>query len=151
MLSKLSLFDKYFTIFKFLSTWVLILVLLHQYTNNIFNLMFLTLFICIGCTYICFVYPRYYSFQFNEIDIKTTNVVQLLAIDILFHILLLVYVIKLYKNKYTLFSPQTFNAIMLIVFYSIVTDVKQLYHIRNYDIFLIIVIFILTLLFIQKI
>ena len=97
-----------------------------------------------------YIYPRHYSLKFNSINIKTENVITLLAIDIIFHLWLLVYVIKFYNNKYTLFSYQTLNSISLIVIYCILVDVYKIYHLRNKDIFMISMIFVVILLLSSK-
>jgi hypothetical protein len=148
--SFLEFFDKYFLILKFLSIWVWILVILHHYTNNVFNLVFLTLFVCVGGAYISFVHPKYYLFTFDSIEIKTEGVMKLLAIEIIFHFLLLMYVIKLYKNEYSLLSYQTLNSILLIILYFTLVDMYKLYHLRNNDILMICMTFIVILLVMSK-
>lgn len=132
--SFLDFFDKYFMIFKYLSIWIWILVILHQYTSNVFNLLFLTLFVWIGGAYISFIYPKYYMFKFGSIEIKIEQFITLLAIEIIFHFLLFVFVFTHYRNKYILFSYQTLNSVLLLIVYYFLIDIQQIYHIQVKDI-----------------
>lgn len=149
--SFLEFFDKYFMILKFLSIWVWILVILGKYTSHVFNLFFLTLFVCVGGAYISFVHPKYYSFSFHSINIRTTKVWIRLAIEVIFHLLLLIYVLKLYKDKCSLFSYQTLNSVLLLIIYCIIVDVYKMYHLKYRDILTICIIFIMSLSLLSKI
>jgi hypothetical protein len=149
--SFLEFFDKYFLILKFLSIWVWILVILHQYTSNVFNLIFLTLFVCVGGSFISFVYPKYYSFSFGSINTKIKSLWKRLVIEIIFHLLLLIYVITLYKDKYSLFSYQTLNSVLLLIIYCIIIDVYEMYHLQQKDILIICMIFVVILFLLSKI
>jgi hypothetical protein len=137
-------------IFKFLSIWVWILVILHSYTSDVFNLIFLTLFVLTGGAYISFVHPRYYSFSFGCITIKTDALWKRLTIEIIFHFLLLMYVMIIYQNKYALFSYQTLNSVLLLIVYFIIINVRKMYHLQNNDILMICMIFIVILLISSK-
>lgn len=132
-------------IFKYLSIWIWILVILHRYTSNTFNLIFLTLFVCIGGAYVSFVNPKYYLFKFGSIKIKTEHLIKLLTIEVVFHFMLLMFVFTYYGNKYTLFSHQTLNSILLLIVYYFLINVQQMYHIQEKDILIITLVFIIIL------
>ena len=130
----MSLLNNYFYVFKYLTSWVALLVVFHTYTYNVFNLLLLTLLVCVGGFYISFVYPKYYTYQFASLQIKINTIMERCALEFLVHFALLLYVFKTYRCKYNIVSYQTLNSIMLILAYFIMIDVRTMYNLRTMDI-----------------
>jgi hypothetical protein len=147
----------YLQIFRFLTTWVILLTLLSHVYGDIaktFNLVFLALCTFIGGSYIAFIYPRYYTFKFGSLFLKIDNSIHLFLFESIVHFVLLVYILQRYNNTYTLLSWQTMNSIALLCVYLLLHDVNAVYHLRTIDIRNIVMAFTVALLlyvvFIEK-
>jgi small-conductance mechanosensitive channel len=138
--------DQYLRIFKFFSVWVILLTFAHNYTAKVFNLVFLAFGIVIGGAYIAFIYPRCYDFQFSSLKIKVSSVVLLCLTELVFHVMILMFVIKYYGHTYTLFSYQTLNSVALIMVYCLLNDLNAIYNVRDKDIIRIGITFVITML-----
>ncbi len=136
--------DRYLYVLKFFSTWVVFLTLMSKYTAGTLNLVFLAIFVIVGGAYISYVYPRYYAYPFGPWQIKVQGAAMGFT-DYFFHLMLLIYVLETFGDKYSLFSVQTLNSIALMVVYWLLIDYKEVYHLRSIDVKAIAVMFAVTL------
>lgn len=112
-------------IFRYLTSINFILVLFSKYTHTYIDLLFLSLFVCIIGLYISHISPGYLLvYSNNQIHVVTGY--PKLLLDIVFHILPLIYVFAVYNNYYAVHSNVT-SALILIFTYAVIIDIKIIY------------------------
>jgi hypothetical protein len=124
---------EYLDILKFFTTWVLILLITHHHTKDVFNLVFLATVVAAAGSYISFVKPKQYVFRFGKKEYTVDGTLRLITVDLLFHLIMLIFVIETYGTYYSLFSYQTANAILLCVFYYLTFNIYRIYGIDKKD------------------
>lgn len=136
--------DKYLYAIRYLSLWVIGLVLAHRYTFQIFNLQLLAITIFVGGFYIAFIYPRYYEFHYLSKTLTIDNVFILTITEVVFHLLTLLFVLYIYGDTYNIISIQTLNSILLLILYILIVDLEKTYKLTFKNVLHIILIIIVT-------
>lgn len=90
----------YLQIFMFFTTWNVLLVIFNNITYKHINLLytsFITLFIGL---YLSFINPRRFIFKFGKKKYKFVSWEKFIAVDIVFHIFIFLYIYYKYYNSY---------------------------------------------------
>lgn len=140
----ISLFNKYpidsiACCATYLTTWSILLVVLHRYTHKHIDLLFLCTYIAICAAYVSYIHPRYYLIHIKPDDptttvkFVTTDSVFNMVLDACVHIAPFVFVAYYYGAYYNKrgSSLATLNAIALILSYCAITDMKKQYEIND--------------------
>lgn len=135
--------DKYFYGLKFFTTWTLILAVLHRYTMDYVDLIFLTFVTAIIGMYFSFIKPRKFVFYFDGIRYEYTGVQKFIIVDMIFHLLIFFLIYNAYKNYYHKMDFRTFNAILLMIIYATFTNFKKLYGVELNEIIFVFIIAVL--------
>lgn len=133
MESKTSL---YFYSFKFFTTWVLVMALFHKYVFDKVNLLFLSWMTCIVGLYFSFINPRKFVFYFEGLKYEYTGLEKFIIVDILFHVLVLIAIYQYYGAYYKsigLGNSQTLIALVIMMIYLAMFDVKKIYGVSYYE------------------
>jgi hypothetical protein len=119
--------------FKYFTSWIILFVVFHKYTNNILNLRLLTILTFIGGFYISFIYPNYYLFKISGIQVNVHTLLERCITEFFLHFMLLLVVLLLCSDSYDFLSYQTLNSLMFIIVYLMVLDVRIIYNLRKQD------------------
>lgn len=120
----------YLYAFKFFTTWVLVMCLLHHIVFDKVNLLLLSWITCIVGLYLSFINPRKFVFYFEGKRYEYTGLEKFFIVDSMFHILVLYFIITHYGAYYSslnLFSKQNVIAISILLIYLYVTNIKKVY------------------------
>lgn len=125
----LEFFNRYFYIFKFFTTWNIIFVLLHAYTHQIVNLLYLSYVTLMIGLYLSFVNPKKFVFKFGDKKYVFDKWSKFLSVDVLFHICVFLFVFYCYSVYYLKYGDdsQLLLSILIIFFYISMINVKKVY------------------------
>lgn len=109
----------------------LIMVCLSKFLYKYINLLFITIFVCFAGLYVSYTTLTYEksSHLYPGIDVKEFNIAKF-YIDILLHVLPVLYIYINYKDYYKSF-PSSETAIILIVIYICSVKVESVYNIND--------------------
>ena len=120
--------ENYLYAFKFFTTWSLILALLHIYTREYVNLLFITFVTAIIGLYLSFIKPRKFVFYFETQRYVYTGLQKFIIVDMIFHILVFYLIYSRYGKYYkSVTDSKTVNAVLIMLLYASVTNLKKLY------------------------
>ncbi len=123
----------YLQIFMFFTTWNVLLVIFNNITYKYIDLLytsFITLFIGL---YLSFINPRRFIFRFGTKKYKFVSWEKFIAVDIVFHIFIFLYIYyKYYNNYYSLLNKCAEDEILIIslcilFIYIICINVQKVY------------------------
>lgn len=117
---------------KYLTTISFFMVLLSSYIYKYINLLFLTIFVCLGGLYVSYTtmtYENMSSIQNLFVGPKEYTIYKFF-LDVFFHILPLVYIYFNYRNYYKL-NPASETAIILIIVYLCAIKIENLYALND--------------------
>lgn len=121
-----------FKFFFLLTTINFLLVIFSPYVYKYIDLLFLSLCVCIIGLYISYFSPGYFILPINNYENVIVTGFSKFILDMLFHIIPLLYVYIVYNNYYS----KHFNiasALILIIVYSIFFDIEEIYN-TNVDV-----------------
>ena len=110
----------------FLTFWMIILVVFHQYTYKYIDLLYLTFICLILGSYISFINPGKYIYKSGEKEeiIEFNGYHRIIIIDISMHFIFFFFVYFLYYNYYKRKDIKLIlNSILLILIYLIITSI----------------------------
>lgn len=117
---------------KYLTTISFIMVLLSSYIYKYINLLFLTIFVCLGGLYVSYTTMTYENVTAMEnifVGSKEYTIAKFF-IDIFLHVLPLVYIYSNYRNYYKL-NPSSESAIIFIIVYLCAIKIENVYALNN--------------------
>ena len=114
--------------FQFLTTFVLITIIFPPFFSKFLDIPLLALFVFVMGSYISFVEPGYYVFNFGKKQYKLEGICRFLTVDII-HIIILI-------ASFAYFSlfPRINNILLslsVIVLYITIFDINKVYHIKE--------------------
>lgn len=122
---------------RFFTTWSTVFMLLHRYTSNIFNLVYMTWIVLVIGLYFSFINPRKFVVYGNDgKKIAFNGIQKFFMIDLVFHILMFYYAWYLYGAKKQ-HSATYLNVILIMLIYFSLVDVKLVYGVDMYEIILV--------------
>ena len=104
-----------------------LLVIFSHFTHKYINLLFTSLFVFMGGMYVSYINPGYFIQIGENNEKKEIFGFQKFIYDSVFHVLPLVYVFIMYRKYYSL-NPSITSAIILIILYLCLVDVKKIYN-----------------------
>lgn len=126
----------YTYLFKFFTTWSLIMVLCNRYLYKYVNLMFITFVTLIIGLYLSFINPRRFVWYFDKVRYEYTGLQKFIIVDMIFHLLVFYYIYHLYGKYYmkkSIFDYKTIIALCILIIYIFTHDIKKLYGIDKYE------------------
>ena len=119
----------------FLTFWVFLIVVYSAFVDisQYIDVFYLGLIVFIMGSYVSFVNPGYYIFTLDDEEYKLTGLRRFCIVDLI-HILLFMMCIHFYKQP-TLIT--TTRSILLVLLYFMVVNTKELYHVQNQRVLLI--------------
>lgn len=141
-------------IHMFFTTWVVLLLVFHDYTHRYIDLFFLT-FVTLFCgLYVSLVSPRKYSFVLFGDTYFLTGIDRFFAVDIVFHIIAFIFVYSRYHSYYTPASidGKFLSALLIIAAYLILVDAKRQYMTSKPEMYgvLVLSVIVYTMLFVKR-
>jgi hypothetical protein len=120
----------------FLTFWVFILVVFHNYSRKIFSLSFLTFIVmCMGL-YISYINPGKYYINYNGYKIIIAGYTKL-VIDIYFHIIPFFFIYFTYGIESFFDNWKIIPSILLIILYNLLYCPEKIYNIPKQEIIII--------------
>ena len=128
--------SNYTYLFKFFTTWSLIMVMFHKYLYKYVNLLLITFITLVIGLYLSFINPRRFVWYFDKVRYEYTGLQKFIIVDMIFHLLVFYYIYSLYGKYYTsktFFNSKTFIALSIYLIYILTHDIKKLYGINKYE------------------
>lgn len=129
--------NKFTNIYLFFTFWLIILTLFHKYVYKYINLLYLSFLTLIIGSYMSYINPREFKFiLFNE-SYKLESGDKLIIIDLFAHLLIFVYIYSLYYKYYTPFRVDIplLLSILVLLIYTFLINIKNLYNANYYELF----------------
>lgn len=104
----------------------LLLVLFSKYTHPYINLLFTCTFVLFGGLYISYINPGYFYFIDEFGNAHSIDAYKKFYIDVLFHILPLIYIYITYNDYYST-NPGIITAIIIIILYLCTVKIENIY------------------------
>lgn len=127
----------YFYAFKFFTAWMLVMALLHNYLFDKVNLLLLSWITCIVGLYLSFINPRRFVFYFEGVRYEYTGLQKFIIVDTVAHIMVLYAMYACYGDYYKsigIVNLPTFVAIVIMMIYLAITNIRKVYGISHYEI-----------------
>jgi hypothetical protein len=122
--------QKYFTI------WILILVIFYKLSSKIFSLPFLTFIILFMGLYISYINPTKYFIEYKN-KIYIIDGFEKNLLDIYLHIFPFLFIYLKFGIEPFFNNIKIIPSLLLIILYNLLYCPNKLYHLPNYEIFLI--------------
>lgn len=125
--------NQYLYIFRFYTTWSIIMILFHHHLHTLINLTFVTFITMMIGLYFSFINPRIFIFYFEGCKYKYSGFEKFIIVDIIFHILAFVFILtRRYSSR--LAQSSTLTACLTMFIYIMVFDTKKLYGVYLYEV-----------------
>ena len=114
----------------FLTFWVFILVIFHQYTFKYIDLLYLTFIVLLGGSYISFINPGKYIFKLSDdTNIEFSGFNRFIIIDVAIHLFMFLFIYYWYYDYYKNNNDITryINTALIIILYMIVVTICFIY------------------------
>jgi hypothetical protein len=114
----------------FLTSWIFILVVFHQYTFKYFDLLYLTFIALICGSYISFINPGKYILKLpDDKNIEFSGFHRFIIIDLAIHLFMFLFICYWYYNYYKshININRYIHTALLIIIYMIIVTVCFLY------------------------
>ena len=122
---------------QFLTTWITLLVVLHHYTYEYIDLLYLTFLALLVGSYVSFIHPKLYTLESESGPIIFSGFHRFVIIDIAIHIFLFCFTYyhysKHYKKKIT--SIPLITSILLVFIYMVCIDTEKVYRASFFELF----------------
>jgi hypothetical protein len=124
-----SIFKRYFYVLLFFTAWNVLLVLLHKYTHQTFDLLYLSYMTLMIGLYLSFVNPKRFVFRFGDRKYNFQGAQKFLVVDLVFHILVFLFVYYMYFDYYHNkdCDGALLNSVALIVLYVCAINTQKVY------------------------
>lgn len=123
-------YDKYFYVLRFFTTWVLLLCLMHNVLFDKVNLLLLSWITMFVGLYLSFINPRRFVFHFEGTRYEYTGVEKFIIVDSICHVLVFYLIALFYQTYYSSLRPlssQTINAFLILFIYVAMNNIKKTY------------------------
>jgi len=127
----------YFYAFKFFTTWMVIMALLHNLLFDKVNLLLLAWITCIVGLYLSFINPRKFVFYFEGKRYVYTGLQKFIIVDSIAHVIVLYAMYYLYRNYYKsigYLNTPTIAAIAILMVYLLITNIRKVYGISAHEV-----------------
>jgi len=114
-------------IYKFLTTWIFVLVLFHKITSKIFSLPFLTFLILFMSLYISYINSTKYFLEYKKKTFVIDGYIKNL-IDFYFHICPFLFIYFNYKIEPFFNNWKIIPSLLLIIIYISFYNPYKIYH-----------------------
>lgn len=126
-------------VFKFFTTWCVLLALFHPYTHPYVNLLLLTFVTLIVGLYLSFVNPRRFVFYFGNARYEYTGLEKFIIVDMFFHVAVFYWIWKRYRGYYLedANTGPTWVALFLLGTYCLLHPLQKIYGIPEREVLLV--------------
>lgn len=125
-----KVFNYYFYIFVFFTTWNVLFVILHKYTHSSINLLYLSFITLFGGLYISFINPRRFEYKFLDKKYIFDGLSKFIYIDLPFHVAIFLWVYCMYYIYYKSAADEKDNlfiSFLIFVLYVAVVNIRKVY------------------------
>lgn len=139
-------------VWRYMTTWSFVLVLLHKWTFMYVNLLLLSGCVLVFAMYISYIQPGYIKYSDGK-EYKITGKAKY-AMDVMFHVSPFVFILykygRYYTNKAVAWSLPTSNAFLIILLYMIMFDPTQTYDVTFAVVYVLAALLVVYLLLTKK-
>jgi hypothetical protein len=125
----------------FFTTWNALLIVFHKFLYQSIHLKYITFITCIVGTYLAYFNPKHFDFMWQGKQYRVEGWNKVLFVDTAHFIpFLFVYCLynQYYKNEFD--SLQLVNAIILLLIYAILLNIKRVYGVSFKELFAVFII-----------
>jgi hypothetical protein len=110
---------------RFLTFWMVVLVILHKWTHKHIDLLYMSWVCLIVGSYVSFIGPGVYVYN----DVVFKGLERFIVVDVAIHIFFFMFVSFLYYDYYKVFNPSRFFITLLIIlsFSTLIINPQKVY------------------------